>query len=228
MKWLIWKDYRVNRLVFITTLLLLVGPHVLAAILIWWGAEPPFHKAELFAASSVYSLAFLQLAFALLGGNSIAGERMDRSAEFLAYLPVSRGRILASKLLVAVAAVPLVWLPNLVVLGLVCAATPGAHLPPGAAILYGLGTIAVTGMTFFCAAWLFSCMLQSPTFSVCAGLIVPFLVATGISWVAYLLKLWTLLSFGTLSVGWYCGLCLAISVASFSTGTLYYLRRVEP
>ena len=61
---------------------------------------------------------------ALLGGNSIAGERVDRSAEFLAYLPVSRGRILASKLLVALAAVPLIWLPNLVILAITGAVEP--------------------------------------------------------------------------------------------------------
>ena len=107
MKWLIWKDYRLNRLIFITALAFLVGPHLLAAILIWYGAEPPNARGLFFAGSTLYSLAFLQLAFALLGGNSIAGERMDRSAEFLAYLPVSRGRILASKLLVALVAVPL-------------------------------------------------------------------------------------------------------------------------
>ena len=117
MKWLIWKDYRVNRLAFITALALMVAPHALAAILVWRGV-PMTCPAECFMGSSFYSLGLLQLAFALLGGNSIAGERIDRSAEFLAYLPVSRGRILASKLLVALAAVPLVWLPNLVVLAI--------------------------------------------------------------------------------------------------------------
>jgi ABC-type transport system involved in multi-copper enzyme maturation permease subunit len=233
MKWLVWKDYRVNRLVIITTLVLLAAPHLLVAILIWRGAIggpnllPP---AGCFVGSSLYSLSLLQLAFALLGGNSIAGERIDRSAEFLAYLPVSRGRILASKLLVAVAAVPLVWLPNLVVLAIAYASTPTANLPQTVppAISYGLSTIAITGLTFFCVAWLFSCMLQSPTFSVAAGLIVPLLVVTGMQWVAYLLDLGTGLSFDELSVCWYCGLCLVISAASFSTGTLYYLRRVEP
>ena len=147
------------------------------------GAEvpPTRNRAEFFLVSSLYSLALLQLAFALLGGNSIAGERIDRSAEFLAYLPVSRGRLLASKLLVALAAVPLVWLPNLVVLAIVWRFTPLASDPREFYIFqWVLGTIAITGLTFFCVAWLFSCMLQSPTFSVCAGLIVPLLVVTGI------------------------------------------------
>ncbi len=181
--------------------------------------------AECFMGSSFYSLGLLQLAFALLGGNSIAGERIDRSAQFLAYLPVSRGRILASKLLVALAAVPLVWLPNLVVLAIAWAFAP-AHFTSDVDLLSVLGTIAVTGLTFFCVAWLFSCLLESPTFSVCAGLIVPLLVMTGIFWVLYLLDVRPEES--AVVLGWYWGLCLAISVASFSAGTLYYLRRVEP
>ena len=166
----------------------------------------------------------LQLAFALLGGNSIAGERIDRSAEFLAYLPVSRGRILTSKLLVALAAVPLVWLPNLAVLVIAWPFSTNIS-PPAFYIAVTLGTIAITGLTFFCVAWLFSCMLQSPTFSVCAGLIVPLLVVTGIVWVIYLLGL---PHRDDVVLGCYWGLCLVISAASFSTGTLYYLHRVEP
>ena len=178
-------------------------------------------------ASSVYALGLLQLAFALLGGNSIAGERIDRSAEFLAYLPVSRGRILTSKLLVALAAVPLVWLPNLVIFAVIYAARPAGPTPPVEYILCVLGSIAITGLTFFCVAWLFSCMLRSPTFSVCAGLITPVLVVTGICWVVYLLKLPNPGS-PLIVLWWYGGLCLVISAASFLSGTLYYLRRVEP
>jgi ABC-type transport system involved in multi-copper enzyme maturation permease subunit len=220
MKWLIWKDYRVNRLVFITALVLLVAPHALFAILIWCGFGPKDHLQGAYAASYV-SLVLLQLAFALLGGNSIAGERIDRSAEFLAYLPVSRGRILTSKLLVVLAAIPLVWLPNLVVM-----AIAGASARPPVEVLFReLRTIAITGVTFFCVAWLFSCILESPTFSVSAGLIVPFLVAMTIWGVSDLRHVRVA---GEVLLGWYWGLCLAISAASFPTGTLYYLRRVGP
>ncbi len=127
MKWLLWKDYRVNRAIFIAALVLLVGPHAVVAIAIWLGGLRRGDWAEGFMISSFYSLGLLQVAMALLGGNSIAGERVDRSAEFLAYLPVSRGRILASKFLVALAAVPLIWLPNLVVLVIAYALLPPFH-----------------------------------------------------------------------------------------------------
>jgi ABC-type transport system involved in multi-copper enzyme maturation permease subunit len=240
MKWLVWKDYRVNRPVFITALVLLIVPHVLAAILVWYGGGLREHRAHLhlgppgviplslaqqcFMMSSVCSLALLQLVFALLGGNSIAGERIDRSAEFLAYLPVSRGRILASKLLVALAAVPLVWLPNLAVLTIV-----GAFNEPvpvdATGPLGGLISLAVIGLTFFCVAWFLSCVLESPTFSACAGLIAPLLVAMGMGWATHLLRL----TFGENAIlFWYWGLCLAISASGFWAGTFHYLRRVEP
>jgi ABC-type transport system involved in multi-copper enzyme maturation permease subunit len=222
MKWLIWKDYRVNRLVFITALVLLVVPHALFAILIWCRMGPEHHNLNVFSESSICSLALLQLVLALLGGNSIAGERIDRSAEFLAYLPVSRGRILRSKLLMVLAAVPLVWLPNLIVLTI--AFTSGSRRPP-VELYRWLSTIAITGLTLFCVAWLFSCILDSPTFSVCAGLIVPLLLAIAVLWVRDRTGGHTA---DELFLGWYWGLCLAISAASFMAGTLYYLRRIEP
>ncbi len=43
------------------------------------------------------------------GANAIARERADRSAEFLAYLPISRVRILASKAALPLAVVSVVW-----------------------------------------------------------------------------------------------------------------------
>ena len=44
-----------------------------------------------------------QLSIALIGGNAISGERVDRSAEFLYSLPIARRKLLASKLLFALA-----------------------------------------------------------------------------------------------------------------------------
>jgi ABC-type transport system involved in multi-copper enzyme maturation permease subunit len=204
-------------------MVLLVAPHAVVAILFLRGTIIQQDQGEAFMISSVYSIALLQLAFALLGGNSIAGERIDRSAEFLACLPVSRGRNLVSKLLVALAMVPLVWLPNLVVL-----AIAGTFARPSFNFDFpsALGTIAVTGLAFFCVAWLFSCMLESPTFSVSAGLIAPLLVVTGVLWVGYLLNFED--AGGFVVHDWYVGLCLAISAASFPTGTVCSLRRVEP
>lgn len=237
MKWLLWKDYRVNRLVFIVALVLLIVPHALAVLATIWAiyhGRVPHDFPMGFVISGMWSVILLQLTLAFMGGNAIAGERIDRSAEFLAYMPVSRGRAVASKLLVALALVPLIWLPNLVIVAF--ATEQGAQQRLAAEFRSISGIIAVTGLTFFCVAWLFSCLLESPTLSVCAGLIVPILVWLGMLWTVDLLELHHApgeliveaeLSGETLSL-WYGGLCLAISAVCFPAGTLYYLRRVEP
>ena len=66
--------------------------------------------------SSIYSLIISQLAIALIGGNAIAGERADRSAEFLCSLPITRKRILASKLLISLAIILVIWLTDTMLL----------------------------------------------------------------------------------------------------------------
>ena len=135
----------------------------------------------------------LQLAFALLGGNSIAGERIDRSAEFLAYLPVSRRMGPACQQAPGGAGSGPAGLASEPRGSGDCLSIPqvAPFLRPIVDLLSVLGTIAVTGLTFSCVAWLFSCLLESPTFSVCAGLIVPLVVMTGIFWVLYLLDVRT-------------------------------------
>ena len=228
MSWLTWKDYRLNRMVFIVALLLLIAPHVMAAVLSMRGVGSDMGQGwpvwvHNFLMSGMTSLVLVQLAAAFIGGNAIACERLDRSAEFLATLPVSRGRKIASKLLVTLVLLALVWLPNFVILGLVV----GTHPQPQFFHLLGpfLGTVAVIGLTFFSVAWFFSSLLESPTFSICAGLIVPILIAAGIASAARLLEVEVS---GDFFRWWFCGSCLVTSAAAFPAGTLYFLRRVEP
>ena len=159
MNWLIWKEYRENRLIVVTALALLVFPYALTAFTVWRGWARPRVETVLMAAC--YSLGLLQLTMALAGGNAIAGERVDRSAEFMAQLPVSRGRKLAGKLLAVLILAAMAWLPNLLVLS-----TLGAGIVPAGDLWPILGTMAAMGLTFFSLAWLFSAMLESPTFSV--------------------------------------------------------------
>lgn len=227
MRWLIWKDFRVNRLVFIVALVLLVVPHAFAVLPLIWTAFCGVLRHDwpmTFVISGMWSLGLMQLALAFIGGNSIAGERIDRSAEFFAYMPVSKGRSVVSKLLVAFCLVPLIWLPNLVILAISAADIRLSSMQLAEPWKW-LGTTAITGLTFFCVAWFFSSMLESPTFSVCAGLIAPLIVLMGIHWTAYVLKL---RPNDDAILLWYCGLCLAISAVCFPAGTAYYLRRVEP
>jgi len=227
MKWLLWKEYRANRLVLIVGAVLLLVPY---AILLGIVLRGVLHcsLAELclgLCGAAAYSVGISQLTLALLGGNVIAGERVDRSAEFLAYLPISRARALASKLALVALTVALVWIPNLLVLLLASTGVPEKWLADldseviGSVILHA----AITGAVFFSVAWLLSSMLESPTFSICGGLVTPVLIMTAI-----LLSFWRLGMPEDAVPPWYIGISLVLAPACFAAGTAYYLRRVEP
>jgi ABC-type transport system involved in multi-copper enzyme maturation permease subunit len=225
MRWLVWKDFRLNRPIFIVALFMLIMPFALTAILNWRGVQ--YHVADYVMGWIWCDAIMLQLAITVLGGNLIAGERNDRSAEFLAYLPVSPGRKLASKLLVALALILLAWLP------IVVSHWMYQHRfgPPTSGVhdtWPELGVVASIGLMCFSVAFLFSSFLESPTFSAFAGVAAPFLVFWSVWLLAYCLGP----DIGRALEKWFpqlwFGLCLAISAASFTGGTLYYLRRVEP
>lgn len=232
MTWLVWKDFRLNRLIFIVAAVLFVLPYVIPAVVTWYQTGTLFPKNAMNlrngpAVSCFWSLGLLQLTMALAGGNAIACERMDRSAEFLAYLPISRGRILASKLLVAVGLIAMVWLPNLAVI-VSLAGHPAVLVDKRFLVMFGL--MATTGLTFFCVAWFFSAILHSPTFSVCLGMLPPLIVGMCI---ATSMATQFHGSGRTAQIfGWYrdlyLGICLSLAAICFAGGTFCYLRRVEP
>jgi ABC-type transport system involved in multi-copper enzyme maturation permease subunit len=229
MRLLVWKDFRMNGLIVITGLVLLAIPHAVALYAALFGLGSPVPEGmsrltmHLFP-SSIFGLVLSTICFAFLGGNAIAGERADRSAEFLAYLPVTRRRILVSKLLAAAAIMALIWLPNLLI-GILT--LPEAVLPLARdtkELLEIFANAAITGLVFFCVAWLFSAGLESPAIAAAAGLIAPFLLLGGIYWVYYLLDFPP----GFNPAPWYYGLCFALALFSFAAGTWWYLRNVEP
>jgi ABC-type transport system involved in multi-copper enzyme maturation permease subunit len=248
MRWLLWKDYRHNRLIVFTALVLLLGPHLIGlGILsvgrwvkidtrnghaVYW--TPPKWQ-DILAGTSAYSLCISQLAAALIGGNAIAGERVDRSAEFLYSLPIRRRTLMASKLLLALAIAAAIWLVNVLIL--VCAILSLEGVPKSLPrdvnwdFVLAIATFATTGFSFFCIAWFCSSFIRSPAFAVCAGLLGPVLVASGVAFVDWLLTMSGLneyrLSYhaGALL---YLAICLTIAVVCFGVGTWHYLRRVEP
>jgi ABC-type transport system involved in multi-copper enzyme maturation permease subunit len=237
MRWLLWKDYRVNRAIAILALALFVVPHLFAlySALNPSGPYGPFgdrgqgvlinRLLEAFSISELFGLTASQVLLAVLGGNMIAGERTDRSAEFLAYLPVTRGKIITSKILVAGWMIALIWLPNLLLLLGNLSLGPGLSTSEVRPFLVGVGYTLLTGLVFFCVAWCFSSMLSSPTYSAGAGLIAPILVAGALLWIGRSLCNDTeMLAFMKVS---YLYACLPLAPLSFVAGTWYYLRRVE-
>lgn len=234
MNWLIWKEYRLNRLILIVGAVLVVAPYAVALVLAWRGAGPDASLDGSPVASrlsvnlvvaGVCALGLSQLTLALLGGNLIACERADRSAEFLAYLPISKSRILAGKAALTLATVALVWVPNLLILLGTTAGLPDAlRVDFYETARELLLTIAVTGFVFFSVGWLMSSLLTSATFSICIGLITPYFVVLALAGLTYLLGYLPEDVIGL----WYRCTCLAIALACLVAGTWCYVRRVEP
>jgi ABC-type Na+ efflux pump permease subunit len=231
MRWLLWKDYRHNRAVVIAGLFLLSFPYLIV-LCTFFTKEPVWVSwDERLIAAGVYGLIISQLTVALLGGNAIAGERVDRSAEFLASLPITRRKILASKLLLCLIVVAAIWLISLLPLYPACWARWARWTPeelPGIALrdLGVLANIALTGLVCFGVAWWLSALLASPTFSVFGGLAAPALFMLTTVFVGYLFNASSTVE-SHIEL-WYRLFCLSFGPVCFVAGTWYYLRRVEP
>jgi ABC-type transport system involved in multi-copper enzyme maturation permease subunit len=225
LKALFWKDYRVNRLILIVGVVLLTAPHLIAWIYVWRAQPPREYVQWTLLAASAYSIVLSQLTLTLLGGHAIAAERVDRSAEFLGYLPPSRAMIITSKALLAFVTALVIWGVNLVVF---CLAAPWEELPNlgrDAPTMFEVPRyVAATGACMFGIAWLGSSCLPSPTFAIFGGLVSPLVVnlslmscSTGLGWPAMA------------DVGhWYLVICPTLGCLCFVSGTWYFLRRVEP
>ena len=228
MNWLLWKDYRNNRLVVFAALFFLLAPHLVALYAccrevmrgncgtrLWIGN---------FATSSIFSLIISQLLIALIAGNAIAGERADRSAEFLASLPITRKKILASKLLLSLAIVAVIWLTDASALMWLLSLLPKATEP----FPEMLGLIAVTAAVFFSVGWCLSSFLASPTFAVAGALLTPLLLGGALLYGGLLFQCIEEPWYGDFIEVSYCAICLVLAPVCFGVGTWYYLRRVEP
>ena len=232
MRWLLWKDFRQNLPIVYAGLVFLVVPHLVAVYAACAAAPDQAADAprvtfrvavardwqEYFTMSGVFSLVVSQLFIAAAGGNAMAAERADRSAEFLFSLPIARGKLLASKLVVAIAIAVAPWLLNLLILSCVGGGLRIAFDRPT------LLDLVVVGVTFFCVAWCLSSFLASPAYAALGGLLVPLLVVLGVGQFGRLFGLehadaWQL---------WGRGTCKAISFALFPVGTWHYLLRAEP
>ena len=237
MNWLFWKEYRQNRGVLIFLLVMLVVPHLFGIFAMWcdWHEHPRASRQAILedwrqdlVFASLYSLAISQVALAKIGGQAIAGERADRSAEFQVYLPLTRQKILAAKLLLVLAIAAVIWLINPLI---VWRTLPSAKLsmPVASLVPFIITNTAITGLVFFCVAWFFSAILRGPTFPVVAGLVTPLIIISLMLFGAYLVPG----EHGHPRAEWIfqiCYLCisLAVALASFGFGTWLYLRRVEP
>jgi len=236
MKWVLWREYRLNRLIRIVGAVLMLLPYVFVLIELavrqWleiYVPQSPPSGIVLFGGAALWSTVLSLLTLTFLGGNAIAGERADRSAEYLAYLPLSRLRRLAAKLVLALGTAVSIWGFNLLVLFvlyvIILVTRPELPSVQPDDVLVPAGLFALSGLVMFSVAWLVSSLQSSPTFAVCAGLVAPWLLALALQGAAFF---YDPNRFGPIVAIGYAVTCLVLAVACFSTGTWYYLRRVEP
>ena len=224
MSWLIWREYRTNALLLVIGVGLLLMPYLFTLIYyaIWPGEARVVALQTALANAAAASYGLSQLAIAFLGGNAIAGERADRSAEFLSYLPISRTDRLLSKLLFAAIGIALIWGINLGIFRGLEGKFPW-QVPSDRGLLDAKYT-AITGLVMFGVAWCISSLQSSPTFAIAGGIVTPIavmvMILTGIDRATE--------HSGQVLFDWYSGICITLGLAGLVVGTWYFLKRVEP
>jgi hypothetical protein len=225
---LFWKDVRVNRLPLLAGAVLLIAPYFLA---IGVGAFTPSASSDgasamwgsILALGSIYSLACSQLTLAVLAGNVIAVERMDRSAEFLGYLPPSKFQILLSKSALLIGAGLIITAVNvtaLLVAHLLAGRADGASLVTS---ILDLSQISLVGVGAAGVGWAASAKLETTGAPVILALATPIIVpgAYYLTWFAFG---WPIEELSATRILWTCALLGAVF---FVIGWIYYLCFVE-
>jgi hypothetical protein len=224
---LIWKEYRLNLPVLLFGGVLWLAPYLIGIILLVTGAGQELSQAvwaRYLAASSQISIVVSLLTFLLLGANSIASERADRSAEFLAYLPPTPAMILVSKTVLPIAVFSIVWASNLfTAFELAPALNRGAVPGTEDDAWWSLATVA---LLLFGSSWLGSATLDRPMTALGFGLLFSLFVAMAFA-VSNSLLGWPADRLGPeVANRWYTGTYTVLGLACFALGCrLYYRRR---
>lgn len=228
MKALLWKDFRINlpvllaavfcwcllQLLVLINIVFFVG-HENASRLLW---------SDSLTMTNLASLVFGQLFVGALGANAIACERADRSAEFLFSLPPARGRILASKLIVALALAVAVWVLHVVMLEIVIPII-GDFPRLGNDRMAGMyPAMLASALCLFGCSWLGSSLLKSAAYALLVGIV----LAGGAG-----AAVWNFQRFANTPVppalnSAFHATYVILGIAAFLAGSIYYLRRVEP
>ena len=230
MKSLIWKECRLNSWVLALGIVLGLGPYLAGLLWFLLGGGPRVGAGMRLAfglePASVISTEGTMLILLLLGANAIARERADRSAEFLAYLPISRARVLASKAAVPLAVASAVWALALaahVLAPATSGGTVGGAMPPGL-----MRAVCAASILLFGSAWLGSSIVDTPMTAVGFALGVCMLLWSAFAasnqlfgWPAYRLS-------EEATSYWYAAAMGIVGTSCFLVGSWLYLRRVEP
>ena len=163
----------------------------------------------------------------MIAANSLAGERADRSAEFIAPLPVSRSVRLVAKVVQLAAVAIALWAPVLLVASLL----RSSQLVKADDYRFGLGLLGMVATFTLLAtalAWLLAAGVESPVIAALGAIAIP----VAVPWVMFSLQVPFLapasfFSFWIDSEGIPQSLTLLVAAAFFAAGSALYVRRLE-
>ncbi len=174
---LLWKDFRMSRVVFVGLLAMWAAPiAIVMVIAAYQGMEQIECLRFLLRAASMTTIAISVLTFAVMGGNVIASERVHRSAVFMAYLPPSRPAVLTSKAICAIVPGFAMLIAGMTLLYMDIRST--GQVPSLAELLSNreAWVLPATCVGAFGGAWLVGAIIKSPSMAVVSGLGVPGIV----------------------------------------------------
>lgn len=227
---LLWKDYRINRLVLLTGVVLLVAPYVafcgLNFACLWRYDAVYIPWTSALTQAGMLSMVLSLVTITLLGGNAFANERATRAAEFLAYLPPTRVQQIVSKIIVAVGAGALIWAVEVLVF-FVIVPRSGPMAPDTAANLAEfrgriLPVLTAFAIGLFGAAWCGSSLL--PSHNIAAGLAFgfPILVFGLLRAIEFAIEEYEF------AVRWFPLTCTVLGILGLIAGVVIHARRIEP
>ena len=227
---LLIKDWRQARLPVMELLIIGVSCYLLPVLADWNSVHRETELFDLLFKGAISGLYVTALTAAAVAGIAIAGERSDRTAEFVAMLPVSRTQICLSKWAVAV-----VVLGSSAMFHAAAALAIETHdvthhikssltheLSRDQAINYSLVWFGVI-LSLFGVAWFLGSFLRSAVISTC--------VSIGVTLGSILALTIYFDSRGPLGESGFQGVQLltaSMGVAGLIGGTVVYLRRVRP
>jgi ABC-type transport system involved in multi-copper enzyme maturation permease subunit len=237
---LLKKDWRLNRVVVVAGLILSSMPYALSLANLWLnppkyqtpGAREYLDTAQGTAAACLILVVLLAAAF---GGLAFAGERRERTAEFLAMLPVSRGQIVVSKLVVA-----LLCLAGLLALHAAVfvvtdawADWAGVGKIRGPSLYEGGGMAVAFTVAVFGVAWALSVFLNSPAIAACIAIAVGVgLLFGGMAWAEKAFEAWDEMNRTNTSeavmLTVVCVASAAVGFIAIAGSSVRYVRRVAP
>jgi ABC-type transport system involved in multi-copper enzyme maturation permease subunit len=222
---LLRKDWRLNRVPLIgLAVLTIIGYSIVCLAYLWdvydrtdHGTFRPAFLVDYLPPGAMMGMASAVLVAAAFGGVAFAQERREGWADFLAVMPATRARIIASKLIVGLTCLLAFCVLN-VAMGSVCELF-GPETHPQEIEDTLLTTL--TAVTVFGFAWLLSTFMKSDTLAACAALIIVALSAALVSLACYHLDVAateTVLVAGA----------IVCTLATIIGGSAYYCRRVAP